>query len=164
MKSCRNPGMELPRCQILPAPAAWGEAATPLALPGVSARSRGDAPLPAGPGSCRALANHTVSLPPADLAARPIWHRGWRAAGPACPAEPAVVLPGAGPAAHQRTSCSPGALIGAVHSAQEGNIGQPTRILPRRHGHRRLPETPAAAPRLLGGEEKRIAFVRGRKN
>lgn len=41
MKSCRNPGMESPRCQILPAPAAWGEAATPPALPGVSAFLRG---------------------------------------------------------------------------------------------------------------------------
>lgn len=75
-----------------------------------------------------------------------------------------MVLPRAGPAAQQGTSCPPGALIGAVHSAQEGNIGQPTRILPRRHRHCLLPKTPAAALRLLEGEEKRIAFVRGRKN
>lgn len=36
MKSCRNPGMELPRRQSLPAPAAGEEAAAPSALPGVS--------------------------------------------------------------------------------------------------------------------------------
>lgn len=140
---------EIQRCQILPAPAAWESTA-----PGVSSLSCGDAGAACGTGfGCRALANRTVSVPPADLAAGPIWrHRG--------PAVPAVALPRAGPAAHQRASCSPGALIGPQHNAQEGNIDQPSRILPCR-----LPETPAAAaaPRLLGGEEKRIAFVRRRK-
>lgn len=151
MKSCRNSGMESPRCQILPAWGGGGEAAAPPAVPGLSVRSPGDAPLPDPGKPHRISAPQQISLP-------------GQSGGPACPAEPALELPRVGPAAHQRTSCSPGALIGAVHSAQEGNIGQPTRILPRRHGHSRLPETPAAAPRLLRGEEKRIAFLRGRKN
>lgn len=46
MKSCRNPGMEMPRCQILPAPAAWGEAATPPVLLGVSSAACGTGELP----------------------------------------------------------------------------------------------------------------------
>lgn len=132
-----------------PAPAAWGEAATLPVLLGVSSAACGTEELP-GFGK-----PHRISAPGRFLCLANL-------AAP-CPAEPAVALPRAGPAAQQRTSCSLGPLIGTAHSAQEGNIGQPTRILPRRLGHRRLPETPAAAPRLLGGEEKRIAFVRGRK-
>lgn len=48
------------------------------------------------------------------------------------------------------------ALIGAMHSAQAGNIGQPSRILLQQHGHHHcLPETADTfSDGLLGGEGK----------
>lgn len=148
MKSCRNAGMEMPRCQILPGPSGLGRGGH------AAGTARGEL---CGTGELPGFGKpHRISAPGRFLCQANL--------EAPCHAEPAVALLGAGPAAHQRTSCSLGALIGAAHPAQEGNIGQRTRILPRRLGHRHLPETPAAAPRLLGGEEKRIAFVRGRKN
>lgn len=116
MKSCRNPGMETLRCQILPAPAAWGDAATPPAVPGVSARSCGDALLPAGPGSCRGSGKpHRISAPSRfrcqsggtvagpQPARRARLSRQWCSPGPAPPltSEPRV-LPG-----HLSGPCTP---------------------------------------------------------
>lgn len=71
MKSCRNPGTELPSLPDPPGPTGPGETQLPT-QPGMSTCPWGDALLPVGLRGSRALANHAVSLPRADFAARPI--------------------------------------------------------------------------------------------
>lgn len=74
----------------------------------------------------------------------------------AAPASPSVELPGA---VSPRTLCWHAAFIGAVHSAQAGNILQPARILPGRGRTGSAASLPRSSARAARRGGKVIAFL-----